>query len=81
MASAPTPVPKGTLIDVKIDIRPWGEVVVDGTPRGISPPLRTLSLPPGQHTVVVRNADLPPYTTTLNLKPGQPASMISIEFL
>ena len=38
-----------------LDIKPWGEVVVDGRPRGLSPPLKVLQLPEGSHRIEVRN--------------------------
>jgi hypothetical protein len=38
-----------------LDIKPWGEVVVDGRARGLSPPLKTLQLPEGAHRIEVRN--------------------------
>lgn len=39
----------------KLMIKPWGTVYVDGSERGVSPPLKLLSLPAGQHTVRVVN--------------------------
>jgi hypothetical protein len=64
-------VPRGGPVDVRIDVRPWGEILVDNAYRGISPPLRALKLSPGRHTVEVRNANLPPYRVILDIKPGQ----------
>jgi len=40
---------------VMLDIKPWGEVVVDGRARGLSPPLKVLQLPEGAHRIEVRN--------------------------
>ncbi|MDX3905821.1 MAG: hypothetical protein QHC78_09050 [Pigmentiphaga sp.] len=75
-AAPPVPAPADTQpVRVQLKISPWGEVVVDGQSRGPSPPLRELSLPPGKHRIVVRNADLPPYETTLTIQPGKPASI------
>lgn len=42
---------------VRLSIRPWGEVEVDGRKLGVSPPLLSVNLPPGEHTIVLRNAD------------------------
>jgi hypothetical protein len=36
-------------------IKPWGTVYVDGVERGVSPPLKHLSLSPGKHTLRVVN--------------------------
>lgn len=75
VAGAPETMPykpvRPAAVRVNADIRPWGEIFVDGVSRGVSPPLKTLTLPAGRHTVVVRNADLPPYRIVLDLKPGQ----------
>jgi PEGA domain len=43
----------------KLMIRPWGTVYVDGDERGVSPPLKKLSLPAGRHTVRVVNPNFP----------------------
>ena len=39
--------------------RAWGEVLVDGKSRGLSPPLRVLEVPPGPHTIEIRNSTFP----------------------
>lgn len=44
----------GTL---RIKVRPWGNVFVDGTPRGTAP-LAPLELPAGKHSVIVANPQL-----------------------
>ena len=68
-APAPPPVPKeGTLT---LAIAPWGEVVVDGQPRGVSPPLKQLVLKPGTYKVEVRNGNAQPYVAEVTVKPGQ----------
>ena len=67
------PRPIATPVTVRLDIRPWGEVWVNGVARGISPPVKELRLIPGKYQVVLRNADLPPYRGTLEIKAGKPA--------
>jgi len=54
-----------------LDIRPSGEVFVDGESRGSAPPIVRLSLPPGVHLVEVRNAKAPPLRTEVQLQPGE----------
>ncbi len=49
--------PAATQAKLRLAISPWGTVEVDGKPMGVSPPLTTLSLPLGEHTIVVRNTD------------------------
>jgi hypothetical protein len=39
------------LASYQLQIKPWGNVFVDGADRGASPPLRRLVLQPGPHTV------------------------------
>ncbi|MGE5466323.1 MAG: adenylate/guanylate cyclase domain-containing protein [Ignavibacteria bacterium] len=55
---------------VQLAILPWGEVFVDGQKKGVSPPLKTLTLSPGPHRVEVRNADFAPYVTTVEATAG-----------
>ncbi|MFQ1062970.1 serine/threonine-protein kinase [Bordetella trematum] len=62
-------------VTVGVQIQPWGEVWVNGVNRGVSPPLRELRLSPGKYKVVVRNADLPAYHATLEVKPGTPVTL------
>ncbi|HEY8101474.1 MAG TPA: serine/threonine-protein kinase [Burkholderiaceae bacterium] len=42
---------------VQLAVTPWGEVFVDGTSKGVTPPLSHLSLPIGAHNVEIRNGD------------------------
>lgn len=72
-ATDEAPKPKPVPVTVRLDIRPWGEVWINGVARGISPPVKDLKLIPGKYQVVVRNADLPPMRMTLEVKPGKPA--------
>jgi eukaryotic-like serine/threonine-protein kinase len=63
-AAAPAGTGTGTL---QLAISPWGQVEVDGTRVGTTPPLTRLSLPAGTHTVTVRNDDAAPYTVTVQV--------------
>jgi eukaryotic-like serine/threonine-protein kinase len=56
---------------VSLGITPWGEIVVDGDSHGVSPPLTHLTLPAGIHTIEVRNGAAPPFTSRIDLKPGE----------
>ena len=55
---------------VKLAIQPWGEVYVDGGKRGVSPPMKSLSLAPGKHRIEIRNGDFAPYKETIDVKSG-----------
>ena len=52
-------------------IEPWGDVYVDGLKRGVNPPPLTVEVPPGKHTVVVRNKNLPKHVETVVVKSGE----------
>jgi len=56
---------------ITLAIAPWGEVLVNGKSRGVSPPLTTVSLPPGSYAIEIRNGDLPPLKTNVDVRPGQ----------
>lgn len=66
------PVAVGTLT---VAITPWGEVWINGRKRGISPPLFKLQLPPGRHTVELRNAGHPSFSQTLQISAGQSVTL------
>jgi len=68
---ATTPDKPAVSATVSLGISPWGEVYVDGHKKGVSPPLNTLQLAPGKHTIEIRNTTFPPYQQTMNLNPGQ----------
>ena len=39
----------------RLQIQPWGVVYVDGVDRGVSPPVKRLTLTPGRHTIRITN--------------------------
>jgi len=60
---------------VRLAISPWGQVEVDGKAVGTAPPLNELTLSEGRHVVTIRNDDFPPYSSTVNVVPGQPVNL------
>jgi eukaryotic-like serine/threonine-protein kinase len=56
---------------VRLAVSPWGQVEVDGVSAGSAPPLTELTLNEGKHQITIRNADYPPFNTTVNVTPGQ----------
>jgi class 3 adenylate cyclase len=68
--AAPAPAPAAGVI--QLSILPWGEVFVDGKSRGVSPPLRSIELPPGTHTVEVRNTTFPVHSQRVEVRSGEP---------
>ncbi|MBV7483541.1 hypothetical protein [Bordetella sp. BOR01] len=71
----PVEPPPAASVAVRVHVQPWGEVLVDGRSRGISPPLTQLTLSPGQHRVTIRNPAAPDYNTTVNISAGGSASI------
>ena len=73
LASVATAAPTTGVL--RLAISPWGQVEVDGKAAGTSPPLTELSLPEGTHQITIRNADLPAFSTSVKVVPGQPVSV------
>ncbi len=69
----PVPVPAAPPRDgvVTLAVSPWGEVSVNGTPRGVSPPLTQLSLAPGVHTIEIRNGAAAPLVARIEVRAGE----------
>jgi serine/threonine protein kinase len=55
----------------RFTIKPWGEVYVNGAGKGVSPPLKSLSLPAGEHNIEIRNGDYPSHKLKIQLKGGE----------
>lgn len=66
------PVKPGT---VRLAIVPWGEIYVDGSRKGVSPPMKSLSLAPGKHRIEIRNGDFAPYRETVEVRSGGEATV------
>ncbi|CAB3669440.1 hypothetical protein [Achromobacter pestifer] len=66
-------------VAVSVAVRPWGEVLINGRSRGVSPPLRELSLAPGRYQVTVRNSSSGDHSMTLTVAPNK-AAAITHEF-
>jgi hypothetical protein len=63
-----TPPPPAVLT---FQVKPRGEVIVDGMLRGRLPALTELELAPGKHVLRIQSAPAPAYETMLDLKPGE----------
>ncbi len=53
---------------VKLAVRPWGEIYVDGSKFGATPPLKSLSLAPGRHRIEIRNGQFTPHRQTVEVR-------------
>jgi hypothetical protein len=56
---------------VEFDVKPGGDVVIDGISHGRLPQLREVELAPGRHHVEVRRKGYPPLDIKVNLEPGE----------
>lgn len=56
---------------IHLDIRPGGEVFVDGERKGAAPQLASLWVPPGPHAIEIRNGRFKPLRMDVHLQPGE----------
>jgi eukaryotic-like serine/threonine-protein kinase len=71
--AAPSPSASAPAADgsIALGVTPWGEILVDGTSHGVSPPLTRLTLAAGSHTIEIRNGAASPYVSHIDVQPGQ----------
>lgn len=67
-AEKPVAVPQ---VKLKFVIHPWGEVWVDGEPKGASPPLKELTLPEGVYRIELRNPGFGSETKVISVRKGR----------
>jgi hypothetical protein len=81
-AASDTPNLKAAAIvgTLQLDIRPWGEILINGESRGVSPPMKQLSLPEGRYDVSVTNPGSQPHFRSIEIFVGRSVS-IRHEFL
>jgi len=60
---------EGAVGDVKLIIAPWGTVSVDGVDKGVSPPLKNLSLPAGKHRIKIENPAFKAHVIDVEVRP------------
>lgn len=60
---------------VLFQIEPWGEILIDNKPTGVSPPLREMQLPAGKHQVEVRHGADPPLIRQIDVQPAAPVTL------
>jgi serine/threonine protein kinase len=56
--------PAGT---VRLNVKPWGTVYVDGVAKGVSPPLKKLELPEGKHQIKIVNPSFRNHTIDIDV--------------
>lgn len=60
---------------VRFNIRPWGNITINGANHGASPPLTNVRLAPGTYAVRVENGNFPAYSTSITVRAGQNATI------
>lgn len=61
---------------VRLNIKPWGEVFINGKSRVVSPPNKSLALAPGEYTIEIRNTDNPSANFKVKLLSGDQLRLI-----
>jgi hypothetical protein len=56
---------------IVFDIRPQGDIYLDGVIKGRAPAMAELQVAPGLHKIEVRNGKFAPFATAVNLAPGE----------
>jgi non-specific serine/threonine protein kinase len=70
--SAPAKAPVADTGTVRLAVtNGWANVFVNGEQRGTVPPLTTLTLPPGKHTIELRNPSAPPVVRSVEVQAGK----------
>ncbi len=70
--AAPEPVvPVAGTATLSLAVSPWGEIFVDGESKGVSPPMLSLEVPAGKHTIEIKNDGASNYSTEVELKDGE----------
>jgi serine/threonine-protein kinase len=63
------PVPAVVIsVPVSFEIRPWGEIYIDGKPTGVTPPLTQVPVPVGHHHVEIRHGSSPAWQTDIDVQ-------------
>jgi serine/threonine protein kinase len=77
VASATTPVSTGERASGKVVFRiePWGEILIDNKPTGVSPPLIQMALATGEHDVEVRHGNDAPWTEHIVVDAALPVTV------
>ena len=70
-APIPAPAPEPSPGAITFEIKPEGEVYVDGVLKGRSPPLKKIQVPPGDHVIEVRSGTFKPLVTELAVGQGE----------
>jgi serine/threonine-protein kinase len=66
-AAAPERASAAPKAPVSFDIRPWGEIFVDGKPTGVSPPMSQFELASGHHHIEIHHEPFPAWSADVDV--------------
>jgi serine/threonine protein kinase len=64
----------------KLAVQPWANVYVDGTLKGVTPPLKRLTLPEGKHQIRLVNPSFPDHTVDIIVSNKKKIGVVDYEF-
>lgn len=64
----------------QLQVKPWANVVVDGSSKGVSPPLKRLTLPEGKHQIKLTNPNFPDHTIEVTVNAKKKFGVIDYDF-
>jgi serine/threonine-protein kinase len=73
---APPPVARGY---VRVVVRPWGSISIDGQERGMTPLARPISVPAGRHHFRIENQYFDPVERVVTVRAGDEGSATLVE--
>jgi serine/threonine protein kinase len=50
-----------------LDVKPWGNILVDDAPKGVSPPIKKVKIPEGKHHIKISNPGFPDYVVDIDV--------------
>jgi non-specific serine/threonine protein kinase len=66
-AAPPVPEATGTGV-VRLAVKPWAMVRIDGVEKAVTPPLKSLTLPVGKHVIELVNSGFPPHAVEVQVE-------------
>ena len=60
---------------LQLSVLPWGEIHVNGRRLAVTPPQRSLGLPPGVYRIEIRNGTFPPRVQKIRIESGKSVSI------
>ncbi len=64
----------------RLQVKPWANVLIDGSPKGVSPPLKRLVLPEGKHQIKLTNPNFPDHTIEVTVNAKKRFGVIDYDF-